>query len=150
MMETTRKQKQSHCVHTTEDGTRCGKTIQYWTDKLCRRHFNIRNGVISRMPQSHNTHARNDAPTSDKGLLHHFLLLVAIPFISKKYNQLDVISISKKNVHKIFHSNIVFNRQYYHHTSGLNRQYCGSHGYNIVKKIIAIWYSTNIIVSIHQ
>ena len=68
-MEATRKQKQSHCIHTTEDGTRCGKTIQHWTDKLCRRHFNICNGVISRMPQRCNTHARNDAPTSDNGLL---------------------------------------------------------------------------------
>ncbi len=65
-MEATRKQKQSHCVHTTEDGTRCGKTIQHWADKLCRRHFSIRNGVISRTPH---THARNDAPTSDNGLL---------------------------------------------------------------------------------
>jgi len=68
-MEATRKRKQSHCVHTTEDGTRCGKTIQYWTDKLCKRHFNIRNGVISRTPQHRNTHARNDAPTSDNRLL---------------------------------------------------------------------------------
>jgi len=69
MMEATRKQKQGHCVHTTEDGTRCGKTTKHWTDKLCRRHFNIRNGVISRTPQRCNTHARNDAPTSDNGLL---------------------------------------------------------------------------------
>jgi len=68
-MEATRKRKQSHCVHTTEDGTRCGKTIHHWTDKLCRRHFNIRNGVISRTPQRRNTHVRNDAPTSDNGLL---------------------------------------------------------------------------------
>ncbi len=68
-MEATGKRKQSHCVHTTEDGTRCGKTIQHWTDKLCRRHFNVRNGIINRTPQHHNTHARNDAPTSDNGLL---------------------------------------------------------------------------------
>ena len=26
-MEATRKRKQSHCVHTAEDGTQCGKTI---------------------------------------------------------------------------------------------------------------------------
>ena len=69
MMEATRKWKQSHCVHTTEDGTRCGKTIQHLTDKLCRRHFNVCNGVISRTPQRRNTRARNDAPTNDNGLL---------------------------------------------------------------------------------
>ena len=68
-MEATRKRKQSHCVHTAEDGTQCGKTIQHWTDKLCRNHFNIRNGVISRTPQRRNTRARNDAPTNDNGLL---------------------------------------------------------------------------------
>jgi hypothetical protein len=68
-MEASRKRKQSHCVHTTEDGTRCERTIQHWTDKLCRRHFNVRNGVISRTPQRRNTHARNDAPTSDNRLL---------------------------------------------------------------------------------
>ena len=50
-MEATRKQKQSsYCVHTTEDGTRCQKSIQHWDVKLCRRHYNDRNGEINRMP----------------------------------------------------------------------------------------------------
>ena len=97
-----------------------------------------------------------------------FLLLIAIPFISKKYNQLDVISIWKKNIHKIFHSNstqqtilsayvssqqtflwlscvqyckkihsnMVLNKHYCQHTSVVNRQYCGSHGYNTLKYFI--------------
>ena len=73
-MEATRKQKPSYCVHTTEDGTRCGKTIQHWTDKLCKRHFNIRNGVISRTPQRRNTRTRNDASTNDNGLLRNHSL----------------------------------------------------------------------------
>ena len=33
--------------------------------KLCRRHYNDRGGEIIRTPQGCNTHARNDAPTSD-------------------------------------------------------------------------------------
>ena len=64
-MEATRKRKQSYCVHTTEDGTRCGKSIQHWSFKLCRRHYNDRGGEIIRTLQPRNTHARNDAPTSD-------------------------------------------------------------------------------------
>ena len=68
-MEATRKRKQSHCIHTAENGTQCGKTIQHWKEKLCRNHFNIRNGLISRTPRRRNTRARNDAPTNDNGLL---------------------------------------------------------------------------------
>ncbi len=64
IMEATRKRKQSYCVHTTEDGTRCQKTIQHWSFKLCRRHYNDRGGEIIRTPQRRNTHTRNDAPTS--------------------------------------------------------------------------------------
>ena len=67
-MEATRKRKPSYCVHTTEDGTECRKSVQHYPD-LCRRHYNIRNGVISRTPQRRNTRARNDAPTNDNGLL---------------------------------------------------------------------------------
>ena len=68
-MEATRKRKPSYCVHTTEDGTECRKSVQHYPDRLCRRHYNIRNGVISRTPQRCNTRARNDAPTNDNGLL---------------------------------------------------------------------------------
>ena len=68
-MEATRKRKPSYCVHTTEDGIQCGKSVQHYPDRLCRRHYNIRNGVISRTPQRCNTRARNDAPTNDNGLL---------------------------------------------------------------------------------
>ena len=68
-MEATRKRKPSYCVHTTEDGTECRKSVQHYPDRLCRRHYNIRNGVISRTPQRRNTRARNDAPTNDNGLL---------------------------------------------------------------------------------
>ena len=48
-MEATRKRKQYHCVHITEDGTECRKSIQHWSDRLCRNHNNIRNGVTSRV-----------------------------------------------------------------------------------------------------
>ena len=68
-MEETRKRKQYHCVHIAEDGIECGKSIQHWSDRLCRRHFHICNGVFSRTPQRRNAHARNDAPTSNNGLL---------------------------------------------------------------------------------
>ena len=68
-MEATRKRKPSYCVHTTEDGIECGKSAQHYPEKLCRRHYKIRNGVISRTPQRRNTRARNDAPTNDNGLL---------------------------------------------------------------------------------
>ena len=68
-MEATRKRKRSYCVHTTEDGTECRKSVQHYPDRLCRRHYNNRHGAISRMPQRRNTHARNDASTSDNGLL---------------------------------------------------------------------------------
>ncbi len=68
-MEATRKRKPSYCVHTTEDGTECRKSVQHYPSRLCRRHYNIHNGVISRTPQRRNTHARNDAPTNDNGLL---------------------------------------------------------------------------------
>ena len=63
-MEATRKRKQYHCIHITEDVTECRKSVQHWSDSLCRNHNNIRNGVIIRTPQRRNTHARNDAPTS--------------------------------------------------------------------------------------
>jgi len=37
-MEATRKRKPSYCVHTTEDGIECKKSVQHYPEKLCRRH----------------------------------------------------------------------------------------------------------------
>ncbi len=68
-MEATRKRKPSYCVHTTEDGTECQRSVHHYPDRLCGRHYNIRHGAISRTPQRRNTHSRNDASTSDNGLL---------------------------------------------------------------------------------
>ena len=50
-MDATRKQKQSYCAHTTEDGTRCKKTIQHRSFKLCRRHYMI---VVEKLLEHHN------------------------------------------------------------------------------------------------
>jgi hypothetical protein len=65
------------CVHTAEDGTRCGKAVQHWPLKLCRRHFNSHGDndgrEIIRTPRRRNTRARNDAPANDnrRGLSHN-------------------------------------------------------------------------------
>ncbi len=65
------------CIHTAEDGTRCGKAVQHWPLRLCRRHFHIHGDndgrEIIRMPRRHNTRTRNDAPANDnrRGLSHN-------------------------------------------------------------------------------
>jgi hypothetical protein len=65
------------CIHTAEDGTRCGKAVQHWPLRLCRRHFHIHGDNygrdIIRMLQRCNTRARNNAPANDnrRGLSHN-------------------------------------------------------------------------------
>jgi hypothetical protein len=67
------------CVHTAEDGTRCGKAVQHWPLRLCRRHFNCHGDndgrEIIRTPQCRNTCVRNDAQANDnrRGLSHNCL-----------------------------------------------------------------------------
>jgi len=48
-------------------------------------------------------------------------------------SQQTILWLSWVQYHKKIHSNIVLNRHYCQHTSLFNRQYCGSHRYNIVK-----------------
>jgi hypothetical protein len=67
------------CVHTAEDETRCGKAVQHWPLRLCRRHFHIHGDndgrEIIRTPRCCYTRARNDAPANDnrRGLSHNCL-----------------------------------------------------------------------------
>jgi hypothetical protein len=72
-MAATRKRTSYTCIHTAENGTRCGKTIQHWTLRLCRKHFNSlgdndRREII-RAPQSLNTRTRNNAPANNDNRL---------------------------------------------------------------------------------
>jgi hypothetical protein len=80
MMATT-IQMRCFCFHTAEDGTRCGKAVQHWPLRLCRRHFRIHGDndgrEIIRTLRHCNTRARNDAPANDnrRGLSHNCLPL---------------------------------------------------------------------------
>ncbi len=73
----TRIQTCCFCIHTAEDGTRCGKDVQHWPSRLCRRHFNSHGDNdgrdIIRTLLRCNTHVRNDAPANDnrRGLSHN-------------------------------------------------------------------------------
>jgi hypothetical protein len=78
-MVVTTIQMRCFCAHTAEDGTRCGKAVQHWPLRLCRRHFHIHGDndgrEIIRTLQHPNTRARNDAPANDnrRGLSHNCL-----------------------------------------------------------------------------
>jgi hypothetical protein len=79
IMVATKIQRRCFCIHTAEDGTRCGKAVQHWPLRLCRSHFHIHGDndgrEIIRTLQGRNTRARNDATANDNrhGLSHNCL-----------------------------------------------------------------------------